>query len=162
MASLAGGVTVVSCRRDGTDHAMTATAVTSVSLDPPLLLLCVSRTARFWGAITAADFWAVSILDVRAQPHAAWLATKGRPLSGQLDAVPHRRSPQGCAWLEQSLAWVECRTSTQTRAGDHDIIVGEVVAAEQAPGAGSPLVYWRSRYRAASEPVSDSTGERYS
>jgi flavin reductase (DIM6/NTAB) family NADH-FMN oxidoreductase RutF len=161
LGSLAGGVCVVACTRDGQDHAMTATAVTSVSLEPPLVLVCVARSARFFDAITEAGEWSVSILAEEGRPHAAWLARKGRPLYGQLDAVPHHRSAAGSALLEDSLAWLECRTHQQIRAGDHDIVVGEVVRATMGPGT-RPLVYWRSGYRAASELRSDSEGERYS
>lgn len=161
MGSLAGGVSVVSCCHDGIDHAMTATTVASVSLQPPLVLVCIARSSRFWEAISAVDNWAVSILAEEAQPHAAWLATRGRPLAGQLDRVPHHRSDAGCALLSDSLAWLECRTYSQTRAGDHDILIGEVASAVLGPGT-SPLVYWRSNYKAASELTSDSPGERYS
>lgn len=161
MGSLAGGVTVISCRVNGQDHAMTATAVTSVSLSPPLILVCVARAARFWEAISSADHWAVSVLAGQAEPHAAWLATPGRPLVAQLDQVPHHRSAAGCALLDDALGWVECRTHSQTQVGDHDIVVGEVMSATMGDGT-DPLIYWRSHYRGASEVRSDAPGDRYS
>lgn len=161
IGSLAGGVCVVTCRVDGDDHAMTATALTSVSMHPPLVLVCVSRTARFWEAMSATDTWAVSVLAEEASGPASWFATKGRPLVGQMDEIPHHRTPGGVALLEQSCAWIECETDSQTRAGDHDIFVGSVLGADVGPGA-APLLYWRSAYRAASELRSDSPGERYS
>jgi flavin reductase (DIM6/NTAB) family NADH-FMN oxidoreductase RutF len=161
IGSLAGGVCVVTCRVGSDDHAMTATALTSVSMHPPLMLVCVSRTARFWEAMSATEHWAVSMLTADASDHATWLAKKGRPLAGQLEQVPHRRSVNGVALLQQSCAWVECETDSQVRAGDHDIFIGAVTDAVKGPG-DSPLVYWRSAYKAASALRSDSPGERYS
>lgn len=157
LGSLAGGINVVSCRVAGEDHAMTATAVVSVSLEPPLVLCCVSRTSRFWEAISAVDRWSVSILAAAATPHARWLATSGRPLAGQLDRVPHHRGENGCALIDESLAWLECTTESQAQAGDHDIVIGRVDAARLGPGT-EPLVYWRSNYTSLVSESSNSSG----
>lgn len=146
MGSFASGVTVVTCTRGGADHAMTASAFSSVSMDPPIVLICVNRHQRFWRAISEAESWAVSILDQAAQPHANWLATSGRPLVGQLKDVPHSRTRLGNPILEQSLARFECSTIEQIRAGDHDIFLGEVLWADRGTGT-DPLIYWRSAYR---------------
>ena len=91
----ATGIAVVTTVVDGVDHAMTANSFTSVSLDPLLVLVCVERDTRFHDALLASGRWAVSVLDVSARDTAVWLATKGRPLEGQLDRVPHAgpRSP---------------------------------------------------------------------
>jgi flavin reductase (DIM6/NTAB) family NADH-FMN oxidoreductase RutF len=143
----ATGVCVVTAVDGGVDHAMTANAFTSVSLEPLLVLVCVETEARFHDAITGAGLWAVSILDAGARPTAAWLATRGRPLHGQLDLVPHRRGPvTGAALLEQASAWLECRTQAVHPGGDHSIVVGEVVGIELGPQDGGALVYHRSAY----------------
>lgn len=146
LGSFVSGVTVVSCRAHGIDHAMTASAISSVSLEPPLILVGVSHTARFLEAIRDAEHWGVSILAATARSHAEWLSTKGRPLAGQLDLVPHHRGITGVALLDDSLAWLECRTTQRVTAGDHDIFIGEVVRA-QLGTQDDPLVYWRSGYR---------------
>jgi flavin reductase (DIM6/NTAB) family NADH-FMN oxidoreductase RutF len=146
MGSFASGVTVVSCVADGMDHAMTATAVSSVSLAPPLVLVCVNLGARFHSAISNAPSWAVSVLSADAKPQAEWLATSGRQLAGQLASVPHHRTEKGNAVLDASLATLECETEQQIRAGDHDIFIGRVTSVERGPGA-SPLLYWRTQYR---------------
>jgi flavin reductase (DIM6/NTAB) family NADH-FMN oxidoreductase RutF len=144
----ATGVCVVTAVDAGLDHAMTANAFTSVSLDPLLVLVCVETEARFHDAITSAGEWAVSILDATARPAAAWLATRGRPLHGQLDRVPFHRGPvTGAALLDQSVAWLECRTQALHPGGDHSIVVGEVVGVglgDESPGS---LLYHRSGYR---------------
>jgi flavin reductase (DIM6/NTAB) family NADH-FMN oxidoreductase RutF len=143
----ATGVTVVTAVDGGIDHAMTANAFTSVSLEPLLVLVCVENEARFHDAITAAGAWAVSILDGSARPVADWLATRGRPLHGQLDRIPFTRGLTGAAILEQSTAWLECRTQAVHPGGDHDIVVGEVVSLGLGDDATGALLYHRSAYR---------------
>lgn len=147
VSRFATGITVVTCVADGTDHAMTANAFASVSLDPLLVLVCVERDSRFAGAIADTDTWGVSILPAEAEATSRWFATKGRPLLGQLDRTGHHRSPGGIAWIDGSLASLECRTTEVHRGGDHDIVVGEVVHLEiAAAGEPEPLLYFRRRY----------------
>ena len=144
----ATGVCVVSTVSGRRDHAMTANAFTSVSLDPLLVLICVDEDARFHDAVVDAGTWGVSILDDRARGVAEWLATPGRPLVGQLDPVPHHRGRvTGVALVDASLATLECRTTDVHPAGDHVIVVGQVVGVDLASGGHGPLVYHRSSYR---------------
>jgi flavin reductase (DIM6/NTAB) family NADH-FMN oxidoreductase RutF len=126
---------------------MTANSFASVSLEPPLVLVCVERETRFHGAILEAGEWAVSILAAPARGAAQWLATRGRPLVGQLDPVPHRRGPvTGAALLDDSLAWLEMRTTAVHPAGDHTVVVGEVVALEVALDPGDALTHYRGAF----------------
>jgi flavin reductase (DIM6/NTAB) family NADH-FMN oxidoreductase RutF len=144
----ATGVCVVTAVDDGMDHAMTANAFTSVSVDPLLVLVCVETDARFHDAILSAGAWAVSILDATARPAAAWLATRGRPLHGQLDRVPLHRGPvTGAPLLDQSVAWLECRTHAVHPGGDHAIVVGEVLGVGLGDESSGALLYHRSGYR---------------
>jgi len=143
----ATGVCIVTAVEDGLDHAMTANAFTSVSLDPLLVLVCVETEARFHDAVVDAGQWAVSILDAGARPVADWLATRGRPLHGQLDRIPFRRGPKtGAALLEQAGAWLECRTHAIHPGGDHSIVVGEVLTVDVGADDAGSLVYHRSAY----------------
>jgi flavin reductase (DIM6/NTAB) family NADH-FMN oxidoreductase RutF len=153
VSRFATGITVVTCVSDGLDHAMTANAFASVSIDPLLVLVSVERDSRFHDAVTAAGAWGVSILRSDAEPTARWLATKGRPLPGQLDRVAHHRSPtMQVAWVDENLAAMECRTVETVKAGDHDILVGAVLSIEvsvqpdDTPGR-DPLLYYRRHYR---------------
>jgi flavin reductase (DIM6/NTAB) family NADH-FMN oxidoreductase RutF len=145
----ATGVCVVTAVDERMDHAMTANALTSVSIDPLLVLVCVETEARFHDAIMAAGEWAVSMLDATARPAATWLATRGRPLHGQLDRVPFRRGPlTGAPLLDQAVAWLECRTYAVYPGGDHSIVVGEVVSVGLGDESAGALLYHRSSYRA--------------
>ena len=85
----ASGIVVVSTSLNGVGHAMTVTAFTSVSLEPQLVLFCAEKVARFHDAVLATGTWAVSVLNEDGEKTARWLATRGRPLAGQLDAFRH-------------------------------------------------------------------------
>lgn len=145
MSRLATGVTVVTASAGGHDHAMTANSFTSVSLDPPLVLLCVQQDRGFHEAVTASGRWGVSVLAESQRATASWLSTPGRPLHGQLERVPHYRSESGVVLLEGALAVLECETVQAHAAGDHVIVVAQVLRAEHTD-RGEPLVYFRSRY----------------
>ena len=152
MAAYATGVVVVTLQVDGVDHAMTANSFTSVSLDPPLVLVCVERASRFDEALSACDGrWAVSILSAANEAAARWFATKGRPLEGQFASVPHRRGNNGAMLIDGALAHIECRTEAVHPAGDHDILVGRVEGMTVAAQPGEPLLYFASSFRAFTE-----------
>ena len=142
-----GGIVVVTT---SVGHAMTVSAFASVSLEPPLVLFCAEKIARFHEAVLAAGSWAVSILAEDGEKTARWLATRGRPLDGQLDGVPHHLGPvTGAPLLDGALATMECRTAAVYDGGDHSIIVGQVTAVEgpaDLPARG-PLVHHAGRYR---------------
>ena len=147
MGRFATGVTVLTTRTRDVDHAMTASAMTSVSLEPLLLLVCIEREGRFHDAVLEAGVFGISVLSGRDRPHAEWLATRGRPLHGQLDRIPHVHGPQtGVALLNEALSTFECRTTAVHPAGDHSIVVGEVVSLASAAHPGEALVYYRGRY----------------
>jgi flavin reductase (DIM6/NTAB) family NADH-FMN oxidoreductase RutF len=149
MGRFATGVTVLTTFAGGHDHAMTANALTSVSLDPMLVLVCVEVDARFHDAISESGVWGISILGADQRSVADWLSTQGRPLHGQLDRIPHRRAPvTGVALLQEALATLELRTTAIHAAGDHSIVVGEVVSLSSTEHPADALVYYRSRYQA--------------
>jgi len=141
------GIVVVGTCVDGTPHVMTVSAFTSVSLDPLLVLFCAEKIARFHDAVLAAGTWSVSILDEDAEKTSRWLATRGRPLEGQLDGIPHHMGEvTGAPLLDGALAGLECRTTAVHDGGDHSIIVGEVVGVT-GPAPGDPLIYFGGAYR---------------
>jgi flavin reductase len=147
MSRLATGVTVVTTVADGLDHAMTANAITSVSLAPLLVLVSVDRTTRFYEALSASEHFGISVLPSAAEPTARWLATSGRPLAGQLDEVPHHRGVSGVALLDGALATVECRVWARYDGGDHELVLGEVTTMDRPDADADPLLYFQSRYR---------------
>jgi flavin reductase (DIM6/NTAB) family NADH-FMN oxidoreductase RutF len=148
----ASGIVVVTTR-DG--HAMTVSAFTSVSLDPPLVLFCAEKIARFHDAVVAAGAWAVSILPADAEKTARWLATRGRPMEGQLDRILHHPGlATGAPLLDAALATLECRTTAVHDAGDHSIVVGKVIAVTATAGpavTAGPLIHYAAGYHRISD-----------
>lgn len=146
MARLPGGVAVVATRWRDADHAATVSAVLSASLEPPIVVVSLHADSRIRDALDQVDGWAVSILADDQAPIADWLASPGRPVIGQLGRVPHHRAPEsGAAWVDGAAAWVDCRTRQIVPAGDHDLVLGDVVAVREGrPDAGG-LVHLRRR-----------------
>jgi flavin reductase (DIM6/NTAB) family NADH-FMN oxidoreductase RutF len=143
----ASGIVVVTTR---SGHAMTVSAFTSVSLAPPLVLFCAEKIARFHDAVVAAGWWAVCILGEDAEKTARWLATRGRPMDGQLSEVAHHPGPvTGAPVLDDALAVLECRTTAVHDGGDHSIVVGRVagVSGLADPPQHGPLVHHAGAYR---------------
>jgi flavin reductase (DIM6/NTAB) family NADH-FMN oxidoreductase RutF len=144
----ATGITIVSTRADGVDHAMTVSAFTSLSLDPVLVLFCAEKVARFHDVVVSAGEWAVSVLGEGGRDASQWFATRGRPLDGRLAGWnTFRGAHTGAAIFSDALAAVECRTHAVHDGGDHSIVVGEVLGVSRPDPSGRPLVYYEGRYR---------------
>lgn len=146
LGRFASGVTVVTTVLDGVDHAMTASAFCSVSLDPPLVLVCSHKSSRFHDAVLDSGVWGVSILAEEGMAASAWFAHRGRPLETQFDTIAHRRGDAGVILLDQSLAWLECTTESVVDGGDHTILIGAVTGAGVRDDLDDPLLYYRSHY----------------
>ena len=143
----ASGVTVVSTRAGGMLHAMTANAFCSVSLAPPQVLVCVAHSARFHTAITESGLWTVSILSADQDELATRFATPGRDLARQFDDVDHVVGGRtDAALLTGARAWLECRTAQAVVAGDHTIVVGDVLGCDVNAIPQAPLTYHRGGY----------------
>jgi flavin reductase (DIM6/NTAB) family NADH-FMN oxidoreductase RutF len=147
VSRFATGLTVVTCVVGDVDHAMTANSFVSVSLDPLLVMVSVERDTRFFEAVSAAGAWSVSVLPDSAESTARWFATRGRPLPGQFDGIAHHRGEiDGAVLIDGALAGLECRTWRSVPAGDHDLLLGQVVGLDIPSQVPGPLLYHRRRY----------------
>lgn len=147
MGRMVQGVCVVTTVADGHDHAMTANTVTSVSLDPLLVLVCVETESRWHDAVLEHGHWGISVLSADQRALSEWFATRGRPLHGQLDRAPFHRGPEtGVALLDGAMTRLEVRTTSTHPAGDHAIVVGEVLSVDLPDVVGPALVHYRGRY----------------
>lgn len=147
LGRFATGITIMSTLQDGVAHAMTANAFTSVSLDPPLVLVCVDKEVRMHDAVLACGSWGVSMLSVGQCELAERFAHSGRDLYSQFDGVPTWPGPAtGCPLIEGALSWLECRTWATYEGGDHTIVVGEVIALGEGT-QDSALTYFSGKYR---------------
>jgi flavin reductase len=147
MSAFVAGVTVVSTVWQDVAHAMTATAFSSVSLDPPLVLVCVSKKSRFHAAVLGAGRWAVSLLQSDQEQIARHFANRGRDLKSQFDHVRHHAAPaSGAPLIEGAHAWLDCDTYATYDGGDHTIVLGLVLRASREDPSGRPLAYYRGSY----------------
>jgi flavin reductase ActVB len=136
------GVTVVTTKTpNGSDAGMTVSAFSSVSLDPPLVLICIEKSASAYDALTASAGFVVNILSAGQEQIARRFAIVD---IDRFEGVGYGRTQSGTAVLDDVLAVIECKTSALHDAGDHTIIVGEVEAARA--GTGTPLLYYRGGY----------------
>ena len=143
MGRLVTGVTVLAAREpDGGLIGMTASAVTSLSLDPPMLLACVGRAAAAHQALTQGDHFSVNVLATGQEEMSRRFATRE---AQRFDGIAHDATPSGLPWLRGALACLECRRDAVHEGGDHSIVTGVI---EWARGAdGDPLLYFLGGYR---------------
>ena len=144
LGCFATGVTIVTCRDpQGTPVGLTANSFTSVSLDPPLLLVCVGKSTSSAPALAAAGHFAVNVLQTGQQPQSIRFAAKGEDRFGATQWQP---GEDGAPLLHESLGVFECRTHAIHDGGDHHILIGEVTRAS-FDAALDPLLYFRGSYR---------------
>ena len=143
--SFASGMTVVTARLAGHLHGMTATAFCAVSLDPPLVLVCVDKSAHMHDFIARSGAFAVNILSSDQEHLARHFAHRGRPLAGEFALVPYTVGRMGCPLLTRAAAYVECTLHHAYDGGDHTIYVGAVQATNACPHR-RPLLHWRRQY----------------
>jgi flavin reductase (DIM6/NTAB) family NADH-FMN oxidoreductase RutF len=139
MGKLASGVVVVTMRAEMEDHGFTATSVTSVSLDPALVLVCVLKRQRSHALIEEAQHFAVNILSAgQKELGGAFASAAVRNRFAGIDVV---RALSGAPILRGSQAWVDCKLRETFDGGDHSIFLGEVLAGETQK-EGAPLLYY--------------------
>jgi flavin reductase len=147
LGRFATGVTVVTTTHDGRRHGMTVNSLTSVSLDPMLVLFCCLRDAVIHEPLLAAGQWAVSILAAGQEGVARCFTAREAGGVDQFDEWPVRAGRViDAPLLEGAVGHLECRTWATYDGGDHTIVVGEVLDLASGP-AGDPLLYDRRRYR---------------
>jgi flavin reductase (DIM6/NTAB) family NADH-FMN oxidoreductase RutF len=141
----ATGVTIVtSIGPDGQPVGTTANAVTSLSLDPPLLLVCFDRSSCTLQAVREHGAFVVNVLAAPQRHLSANFARRG--LSATWDDVRHHPGRTGSPRLDGVLAALECTVEERMPGGDHEIIVGRVRDVETNGRDASPLLFWRGGY----------------
>lgn len=151
LGSFVTGVTVVTTLddRDGVARPFgtTVNSFTSVSLDPPLILITVGRDRSILPVLARSGRWAVNILAEDSQALSDCFAGAPSPVPrAEFCGAAWRPSPAGQPYLEEALARLECRTEQEIEAGDHLIVVGRVTDLRTSDRLGWPLLYFRRRY----------------
>jgi 3-hydroxy-9,10-secoandrosta-1,3,5(10)-triene-9,17-dione monooxygenase reductase component len=147
MGHFVTGVTVVTTLDDGRPVGITVNALSSVSLDPPLVMVAVDRTRRITPALRATGRFAVNILSEDQQALSDCFA--GAPVTPDREAfcgAAWRQGPAGLPLLEGAIATLECTTVETIGAGDHDLLVARVDSLSSAEDHPMPLLYYRRRY----------------
>lgn len=142
----ATGVTIVTTDGEGGPHGLTANAVASLSLDPPLVLVAVEKKAQTHGYLKLNRCFAINILRVDQEDLSRRFATPGPKDFSDLNL---RTGETTAPILADCLAFVDCRVVEVLPGGDHDIFVGEILAGEIH--GGEPLLYYAGRYRKVAE-----------
>jgi flavin reductase (DIM6/NTAB) family NADH-FMN oxidoreductase RutF len=149
MGHFATGVTVITAQAGGAIHGMTANAVTSLSLEPMLLLICVDRRAKMLGVIQQAGSFAVNVLTDAQEPLSRHFSGKGAaPPPSELRFEPGSGAPL----VADALASLTCRVEEMLAGGDHMIITGRVTALRTAPEGRKPLLFFKGRYHHLQTP----------
>ncbi len=134
------GITVVATELDGDLHGMTANSFTSVSLEPPLVLVCVDHTAYLNRLLPRSERFTATMLAADQEDLSAWFAS-ARPEHGEFDEVDWKPAPvTGCPVLTAGLAYVDCVVNDVYTAGDHDGLLRDA----------DPLLYVQGRYNTIS------------
>ena len=136
------GVTIVATLQDGDQpRGFTANSFTSVSLDPPLILVCISKAASTCEVFSASSHFSISILTEAQSDLSSLFASKA---SDKFGAVGWRRGPAGSPLIDGAAAWFDCRRRDVIGAGDHIIVIGEVMAFGHT--TAKPLGYYRGAH----------------
>ena len=143
LGRFASGITVVTTRdAEGRDVGMTVSAFCSVSLDPPLVQVCVDHAASLYAALAVSQRYGVSILASEQEALSRRFATAES--TRRFDGIGYRRGESGVLLLDDALAQLECRIVASHATGDHTMFVGEVESATAR--SARPLLYYRGGY----------------
>jgi len=142
MSHFASGVTVVTTEHQGKPFGMTVASFASLSLHPPLVLVCIEKIVKTHDAIASAGKFGVSILSSEQEDISARFASRSED---KFSGIELHRGELGIPLITGALTTLECAVQSQVPGGDHSIFIGEVVGAQTREG--SPLIYFRSGYR---------------
>lgn len=146
LAQWASGVTIVTSHHNGQHVGITASSFSSVSLEPPRILICVAKRLYTHQVIVASQLFAVNILSSAQQEWGMRFAGKVPEGQDRFAGIDVFTAVTGARLLPAVLGWLDCRLSATYDGGDHSIFVGEVVAAD-AVDAGEPVLYYSRQWR---------------
>ncbi len=146
MGTFATGVTVVTLNVDDEPRGMTANAVVSLSLDPPLVVVCVQDGGSMHPLFDRADAFGVNILAADQRAISDLFASHGEP-EEPMDGFEYTIGSAGVPLLTGTLAHAQCRITDRMPGGDHTIVIGEAVEVGFGAEDAAPLVFYRGGYR---------------
>lgn len=147
MRRFATGVMVLTVRDGENFHAVTVNSVTSVSLAPILLLVCLEKNARSHELLHEAQTFALNILSDAQMELGKSLAYDRVARSTPREQAAYHVSARGELWLDNALGYLECRVTAEYAGGDHTIFLGEVVNAVFVESDARPLIYFQGEWK---------------
>ncbi len=147
LGHLPTGVTVVTANGPDGPVAMSANSVTSVSLEPPLILFCPAKSSTTWPAIRASGRFCVNVFAAHHEEASRRFSARGVDRFAGVKWHPRGSGPA----LDDAVAWIECTIDAVHEAGDHLIVVGAVDELDMRDADVEPLVFFRGRYGSFSE-----------
>ena len=141
LGRFATGVTVVTVASAGEDHGMTVSAFASVSLEPPLIVVCIDKSASIHDLLVSCEHFGVNMLAEDQEAIARRFAETG---AQRFNGIGYRSGENGVPLLDDVVAWLECRRVSSQDAGDHTLIVGETSSG--GANESSPLLYFRGGF----------------
>jgi len=144
MGAFATGVAVVTAADNGVWFGMTMNSLTSVSLDPCLLLICPRRGSATGTAMKSSGQFAISLLNNTQKDLAGRFVGKGASMSDRFDGLNVEIGLRGLPVLRDALSSFECVVRDIHPGGDHDIVIGEVVSCRRHDG--DPLIFFRGNF----------------
>ncbi len=147
----ASGVCVVTTNANGMLYGLTVSSFTSLSLDPPLVLVCLNNANRMPELIGEAHGFAVSILGRHQETASRYFARSGRLPTPDFTEIEGEWTASGQPVVKGSIAWLACEQHMAIAEGDHTIVIGRVVETYADP-EGQPLLYFRRGYHDISRP----------
>src|SRR5512137_1414360 len=147
----ASGVTVVTTVHEDKLRGVTVSAFASVSLNPPLLLVCIANESESKEWLTESGVFAVNILSDEQEFLSERFAARAPIVNVRFDGVPYHTAITGSPILAESLAWYDCRVEALHDGGDHTIFIGRVEAVAFGAEGKQPLAYFANRYAGVKE-----------
>ncbi|GAA4384614.1 3-hydroxy-9,10-secoandrosta-1,3,5(10)-triene-9,17-dione monooxygenase reductase subunit [Tsukamurella soli] len=158
MGQFCTGVTIVATvDAEGRPRGFACQSFAALSLEPPLVLFCPSKTSRTWGFVEQSKMFAVSVLE---QSQESVSAAFGRTVDDKFDGLDWTPSPLGNPTIDGALVWIDCSLESVIDGGDHWIAVGRVeglgevdpATVEGSQAAGKPLLFYRGGYLTTEHP----------
>ncbi len=147
LGRFATGVTVVTAKTQTEARGMTANAFSSLSLDPPLVLVCYDNRAASLQIVRDAKKFAINFLSEEQKSASDWFAGKGRDAEDQFAGIPHEIGANGAPLLTGHVGALECDLHEELPGGDHTIVVGRVTRVLLEEEVRPPLLFYASAYR---------------
>ena len=147
-------VTIVTASSNGKSRGATIGSFVSVSLEPPLVCFNIAQDAQLYGILQSAEYLAVHVLRDDQHELSNFFASPDRSNEEQFERTPHRIDENGTPILEETLVVFVCKSRSMTEAGDHSVMMAEVISIKNGK-SGNPLIFYNRGYHQIGDPATE-------